>query len=289
MNNAEDPFLWRDARGGFHAIHHWQDGDHNQYYNGGHSFSADGVQWTFSAAAAYTTNVTWRGGGSTVFARRERPGLLLDKHWQVPQVLFTSVADGKGGSWMQSQPIRQAPAARGVAGVGGTGGARCADGTGCNLNGLCHAGRCVCDAQWQGADCGTLALLPAARDGGFRRTGFHQWGGNPFYSEFDSTYHVFAVEMTKGCSIGDYITNSQIVHAESATAEGPYVLAPIARGGAHSQQVPLAPAPAPADAVLVAPFAHAAHTWRDPSNGALIVVYEGRGPRVPDAKQRQCA
>ena len=34
MNNVEDPFIWQDKRGHFHALHHWQNGDHNLYANG---------------------------------------------------------------------------------------------------------------------------------------------------------------------------------------------------------------------------------------------------------------
>eukprot|EP01046_Picozoa_sp_COSAG06_P014961 COSAG06_NODE_943_length_11375_cov_11.840635_11_plen_132_part_00 len=30
-------FMWRDTRGNYHMLHHWQEGDHNRYYNGGHS------------------------------------------------------------------------------------------------------------------------------------------------------------------------------------------------------------------------------------------------------------
>ena len=33
-------------------------------------------------------------------------------------------------------------------------------------------------------------------------------GGNPFYDKADKIYHVFTVEMTNGCIINDYITNS---------------------------------------------------------------------------------
>jgi hypothetical protein len=35
------------------------------------------------------------------------------------------------------------------------------------------------------------------------------------------------VEMTHGCGIGDFVTNSMIVHAESETPTGTYKLAPI--------------------------------------------------------------
>ena len=52
-------------------------------------------------------------------------------------------------------------------------------------------------------NCGVLALEPASKDGGYRRPGFNGWGGNPWYDPHDKRYHVFTVEMTKGCLIND--------------------------------------------------------------------------------------
>ena len=209
-------------------LHHWQEGNHNQMYNGddgfplsltlapsshvfsltlphfvlpgGHSFSRDGQAWNFSSTAAYSKNISWatpiRGQRWTVMERRERPGLLLDSSWRTPLYLFTAVAGvlhpGQlpGSSWLQSQPIRQARDTR-------SGGAVCVTDDQCNLNGICSAHRCECDAQWDGSACGVLALLPADPDGGYRRLGWNGWGGNPFYSEHTKKYHVFTVEMVR--------------------------------------------------------------------------------------------
>ena len=55
---------------------------------------------------AYTTEVAWEGGGSTHFARRERPALLLDPTWRVPLALFTAVSNGSR-QWLHAQPISQ--------------------------------------------------------------------------------------------------------------------------------------------------------------------------------------
>jgi hypothetical protein len=318
----------RDFRGNYHSIHHWQNGDHNKYYNGGHSFSRDGVTWTFSNTPAYSKNITWttpfEKGAWTLMDRRERPGLLLDgENWSTPLVLFTSVVH-QGESWLVSQPIRQSAAPAGSAG-----GASCQDDEGCNLNGKCVEPnkKCVCDPQWDGSDCGVLALLPANPNAGYHRKGFNAWGGNPFYAPEDKKYHVFAVEMTHGCPIDNYLTNSQvrpsfiaisvfvgiftsanirrffwfshpsasqIIHAESTSPAGPYTLAPIQgsnafsgeeRAGYHAAAVG---GPAPASAVLMRAFAHAPRSWRDPSTGALVVVYEGRNSTIPDSKQHRC-
>ena len=128
---------------------------------------------------------------------------------------------------MQSQPIRQtpppprppSPQQQQQQQHEGQTPFKCSVDEDCNLNGLCDSGSgaCACDNQWDGADCGALALLPADPNGGYQRKGYSQWGGNPFFSEVDGKYHVFTVEMTHGCNIDQYITNSQIVHAESST------------------------------------------------------------------------
>ena len=182
------PFMWLDRRGSFHMIHHWQSGQHNRYFNGGHSFSRDGSNWTFSPVPSYTKNISWTDGSWTVMGRRERPGLLLadaglpGEQRSTPLVLFTSVAapgssygSKKGASWLQSQPIRQTAATGGET----QGGGACQTDESCNLNGRCKAGKCLCDHQWDGATCGILALLPAAKDGGYRRPGFNGWGALP--------------------------------------------------------------------------------------------------------------
>ena len=39
--------------------------------------------------------------------------------------------------------------------------------------------------------------------------------------------HVFVTEMTHGCPIDNFVTNSMLVHAESETPTGTYSLAPI--------------------------------------------------------------
>ena len=61
----------------------------------------------------------------------------------------------------------------------------CTSDESCNLNGVCTASVCVCDPQWDGAHCGTLALLPADPLGGYRRPGFSGWGGNPWFDSGD--------------------------------------------------------------------------------------------------------
>ena len=364
QNDVEDQFMWRDHRGWWHALHHWQTGYRNRLNNGGHSYSRDGIQWTFSQTTAYTENITWTNGSYTIVGRRERPALLLDPETKAPLALFSAVADVPWGpvgghSWLQSQPIRQkildfptaefSPHPRFIQRAGAlasgddihvgnmtvdlakvwcnemedcfgftlrmpppTGTVNtvyfksasrtetngdagwvsyikappCHTHEDCSLNGLCDSstGACKCDPQWQGSDCGILALLPADPEGGYKRDGFNQWGGNPFYSAVDNKYHVFVTEMTYGCTINDFTTNSQIVHAESSTPTGKYELTPISFTDAGSSNR----SPSESNSsILVAPFATCAHASRDPVTGALVVVFEGRN-RLPVSGQKQC-
>jgi len=265
-----------------------------------------GRVWKFSSTAAFTKNITWAApvgvnkSSWTVMDRRERPGLLLHPDWQTPFFLFTAVAgqlhpgQQPGASWLQSQPIRQShpveAAREGGHSTSSSGGGHCESDEDCNLNGVCQQQRalqgrlsggdssCVCDPQWDGVHCGVLALLPADPMGGYRRPGWNGWGGNPFWSEADQKYHVFTVEMTNHCSIDDYITNSQIVHAEapSSSPGGPYRLAPMGNNMSGVRKFDQ-DGPAPTAAVLAKPFAHGAHAWReDGGKGALVVVIVGR-------------
>ena len=133
----------------------------------------------------------------------------------------------------------------------------------CSLNGVCAtSGACKCDPQWGGADWGELNPLPAPRAGGLKSPTLNYWGGNTFFSE--GHYHVFAAEMTKGCQIGDFLTNSQVVHATSPTPLGPYSV----------------------NSTWLEPFAHTPRAWPGPNN-SLLIAYVGR-QFVPEAAQRDC-
>ena len=79
----EDPHLWFDADGNWHVICHTypQGGGAFNVVVGGHGFSADGLEWHWSALPPFTVNVTHAsgngGGGKTVtYGTRERPFLF---------------------------------------------------------------------------------------------------------------------------------------------------------------------------------------------------------------------
>ena len=94
----EDPFLWRNARGEWHALFHantWGD-SRNQIFPvaghaGRHAFSADGERWSFSRTPAFNGTVQWSNGSSIKAARRERPFLIFDDETHAPTHLFTGV------------------------------------------------------------------------------------------------------------------------------------------------------------------------------------------------------
>lgn len=95
----------------------------------------------------------------------------------------------------------------------------------CSLNGKCVAGSCVCVPEWRGADCGVLNLLPARSfplAAGFDEPGSSSWGGSLLLE--NGTYHLFASRMAFGCGLSEWSQNSEIVHATSSDAEGPYTI-----------------------------------------------------------------
>ena len=96
----EDPFLWRDSRGNWHALTHNQ-GSGNRCGSGdaGHScgahlFSRDSRSWRISKQAAYTPAVALKSNGSTVtMGTRQRPQLVFSGDGlQRPLLLFNGAS-----------------------------------------------------------------------------------------------------------------------------------------------------------------------------------------------------
>lgn len=93
---AEDPFIWRDMRGNFHALFHggkqsFQPGATN-HATGAHGFSEDGVEWTYSPIPAFGTNITTADGKIHSYARRERPHLIFNRAGE-PTHLYTALTN----------------------------------------------------------------------------------------------------------------------------------------------------------------------------------------------------
>ena len=102
-NDCEDPFIYQDVNGNFHALMHLLEGPHfcpNFLCQVGvHIFSKDAVQWMFGGVA-YTNLVNFTDGSSAFLTRRERPHLAFKNFTLdglVPIALVNSaVATGYG-------------------------------------------------------------------------------------------------------------------------------------------------------------------------------------------------
>ena len=99
----EDPFMWRDKRGHWHALLHLMFDPAgggpvpSPGWPGGHVFSRDGLKWSGSIQRCYSTNVSLVGGGQLVTKRRERPKLLFNASGH-PTHLTNGVITSEGGS-----------------------------------------------------------------------------------------------------------------------------------------------------------------------------------------------
>eukprot|EP00755_Sulcionema_specki_P020153 Sspe_Gene.71219::Locus_42179_Transcript_1_1_Confidence_1.000_Length_1822::g.71219::m.71219 len=74
---SEDPFVYMDPTGGYHAILHDEQGTTRASARGRHACSADGVTWKYATVDAYNGNVSTTDGGNLLLSRRERPHLLI--------------------------------------------------------------------------------------------------------------------------------------------------------------------------------------------------------------------
>ena len=71
----EDPYLYQDAVGHFHALFHSMGGCSDV---GCHAFSRDGHAWHLASSNPYTTTIGFEDGSSRLYARRERPHLVFN-------------------------------------------------------------------------------------------------------------------------------------------------------------------------------------------------------------------
>ena len=95
---VEDPFVWIDKNGVFHAVFHSQIQNDDERLCGGHAFSVDGIHnWTFTGTA-WSSTVLFEDGTSYAFSRRERPHLVFANASNPFQItaLSTGVQYGAG-------------------------------------------------------------------------------------------------------------------------------------------------------------------------------------------------
>lgn len=83
-------------------------------------------------------------------------------------------------------------------------------------------GRCECDAEWTGPQCGELNLLPTSPSAGFRPPNGSSWGGS-IIADSNGGLHMFAALMTEHCGLDTWETNSEVVHAVAASPFAPFV------------------------------------------------------------------
>lgn len=81
---TEDPFIWRDKRGNWHALAHWMIDivEYGRKYPrvGAHMFSRDLASgWTFKAQEAFSSTVEFTDGAMETFNRRERAKIFFDE------------------------------------------------------------------------------------------------------------------------------------------------------------------------------------------------------------------
>eukprot|EP00051_Salpingoeca_urceolata_P016721 m.223871 g.223871 ORF g.223871 m.223871 type:complete len:442 (-) comp18762_c1_seq1:26-1351(-) len=101
----------------------------------------------------------------------------------------------------------------------------------CHLNGVCSpAGRCVCDVAWDdGGNCSTLQLQAnemtacgpgCAYHGSGEAVTSTSWGGNSL--RVGNKYYLAVAEMANNCSLGTWLTNSQVAMTVADSPAGPY-------------------------------------------------------------------
>ena len=107
---VEDPHLYLDADGRFHALFHHEIGCPPKSWTtrnincGGHAYSEDGRRWFYGSAAggrangtAYWQNASLHGGGVLHFGARQRPHMVLGPDGATP-VAVTNGAQAVGAT-----------------------------------------------------------------------------------------------------------------------------------------------------------------------------------------------
>ncbi len=118
----------------------------------------------------------------------------------------------------------------------------CATDEDCSLNGVCDKGDCDCDPGWTTlpfgpdnamspgcgyldfeaspiSECGPACAFHGGKGGVDRNVS--SWGGS--VQKQDGQYWMFAAEMSHGCDLRTWQTNSQVVSAVADTPVGPFV------------------------------------------------------------------
>ena len=80
-------------------------------------------------------------------------------------------------------------------------------------------------------------ILPAPINGGYQDPDYWVWGSSVIKEE-DNRYHMFASRWNNKLNFGNWVTNSEVVHAVADTPIGPYktleVVLPVRGKGRHT-------------------------------------------------------
>lgn len=115
VHSTEDPHVYTDADGNYHAVFHHCFQCPKACVCGGHAYSADGEHWHYPYinGSAYWENVTFTNGEVVEFKRRERPHLVFAADGVTPVALTNGAGiDGVGmygdATWTFLQPLKTA-------------------------------------------------------------------------------------------------------------------------------------------------------------------------------------
>ena len=97
----------------------------------------------------------------------------------------------------------------------------------CSLAGTCLAdGRCNCSAGWTGERCHRLAFAPIAdydTNGYGRKPNITAWGADIVRDRTTGVYHYFGTEVSFGCGMASWRSNSNVIHGAAPNPTGPFV------------------------------------------------------------------
>eukprot|EP01084_Bolivina_argentea_P238247 400262_1 len=105
---TEDPFVYVDCNGYYHAIFHNMSPNNMQQVCGGHAFSEDGMNWIYTGYI-YSNVVDFTDGSTFMFERRERPHFVFDDDGCTPIALTNGVQWGgvyDDSTYTLLQPIK---------------------------------------------------------------------------------------------------------------------------------------------------------------------------------------
>lgn len=139
----------------------------------------------------------------------------------------------------------------------------------CQLNGACVAGACECSRGWTGASCGELSLAPARAGAGFGSLSspVSSWGAGAAFDPASGKYVMMVDEMSLGCGLETWGSNSHCVLAMADSPLGPF----------EKQKV------------LLDAWCHGSSVARDPASGRWVFMHMGHPQPSVDSCVVTCA